>query len=809
MNDTRTLHSSGVISSYFALEGHLLATPSADAYKAFDKSRAEAITLWILRHPLVVDSDAVRRFCDRMAAIEQIQPRVSKLQFYGVDAEGTAFAVFPRLDGHAINTGNIEPAEAERRFITCVRTVEKLHGAGLLCGDLCGSSFWVDRVGDVGFIGVMGSYEMDAAAAKMPPPADTLPYIAPETRAGGGVDAAGDVFAIGVLGYYLFTGRYPYGEGAPLMAADFQINGVERLGKFVAVPPVWAEEVIFKCLDPNPGVRYPNAVAVMKAITHIRQRSYSADKAPVVRGERGATLVGPRSSGTNLTTHKSLAVLQRPEPAPVQPHTRALPVMLGVLVALAAVGVTVMMFLGRGAPPPLDSAAARDVPPELIPPPGGGSLREGGAAISDGQTLQQIQQWSDSDDPIAHYYLAKIAKEARTEEIRRQAESGLLRRARRFGAIRSVEQVRSWLRRVRQGALPPHYEAVLKALDSSLPLDERGTLLRRAYPSEPDFILRLAAAIALDAANPAAYQPVLAQLVGDALELENAGRYSTLGLVVAHPQLATVFGDDIVQKREQLTNDDLLWLLHILAQRNDVNTRAIANLALERGMISPLRKVFLQLVRDKADLPADVLAALIRAAAGALTKDDISSFGRWYDVDAEGILLAVLATTSDEVLLLESFDVLAGKSLTIEPSASLVNWVRSSYWTQRGNFAHVIGVLGMSEKVDPAEIERSFSAFDRIAKNSDVIEILLRTNNAVVVRQVLQRYGEMVELGDKLNLLRNSERTVRTAAIRSIRTNHIGALKFIIDAYEAERDPEVKALYRERFDIIREREGER
>lgn len=246
------LHTEKVVSEYFQIETHILSSRSADAYKAVDRSRNTPVCLWMLRHPLTVNSEAVRRFLARMGSIDQIDPPVADTLAYGVDAEGTAFALFPPLDGFTVVSGNIEPAEAERRFTACLRLVSRLHDVGTACGDLCGSSFWVRRDGEIRFLGIMGSFDVEAAATAMSPPLDTIPYIAPEQRGGSLVSPAVDVFALGVLGYRLISGKFPFGEGMAAMTSSCDPSSLPKLSSIMGVPPVWAEEVLRKCLSPIP-----------------------------------------------------------------------------------------------------------------------------------------------------------------------------------------------------------------------------------------------------------------------------------------------------------------------------------------------------------------------------------------------------------------------------------------------------------------------------------------------------------------------------------------------------------------------------
>jgi hypothetical protein len=167
--------------------------------------------------------------------------------------------------------------------------------------------------------------------------------------------------------------------------------------------------------------------------------------------------------------------------------------------------------------------------------------------------------------------------------------------------------------------------------------------------------------------------------------------------------------------------------------------------------------------------------------------------------------LAICADTTNREVLMEAFDIVAGKSPTIEPSASLIEWVKLHHWKERADFAHMIGVMAFLDVTDAKAVEGAFASIDRYVGNSDLIDILLDTNNSIVQKMVLLRYPSRVALGLKLSLLNHGDKEVRKAAIGSIESRNIGALKIISDAYEKEADPELRKIYEERFEMIGER----
>ena len=189
----------------------VLSTAAADAYRAYDLSQKQSCSLWIGRELLQSGSQEVLSFLRRFETIDNIEPPLCVIDGYGVDAEGRPFALFSPLDGYKVTGGNLEVSEVERRFGACMRLVALLHENGVVCGDLCGDSFWVTRDGEMLIVGLMGMLFSGPQAALSVAPAGTLPFVAPELFQGGAVTSASDVFSMGALAYHLLSGEFPYG----------------------------------------------------------------------------------------------------------------------------------------------------------------------------------------------------------------------------------------------------------------------------------------------------------------------------------------------------------------------------------------------------------------------------------------------------------------------------------------------------------------------------------------------------------------------------------------------------------------------
>jgi serine/threonine-protein kinase len=157
--------------------------------------------------------------------------------------------------------GRLPPAEVERLLIGILEGCAFAHDEGVVHGDLKPENVLLDargepKIADLGLSrahrrrlvvgdGVEQSQGTEAVRVR-----GTFDYLAPETRKGGDITPASDVFALGVLAYELLTGTRPLGVFL-LPRAVLAREGIEV--------PRALDRLVERALAHDASARYPDA----------------------------------------------------------------------------------------------------------------------------------------------------------------------------------------------------------------------------------------------------------------------------------------------------------------------------------------------------------------------------------------------------------------------------------------------------------------------------------------------------------------------------------------------------------------------
>jgi nucleotide-binding universal stress UspA family protein len=100
-------------------------------------------------------------------------------------------------------------------------------------------------------------------------PVGTGAYISPEQVLGDRGDPRSDLFALGVILYFLSTGERPFGEpeGANSWRRRLWRDPVPPRTRNANVPP-WLQEIVLRCLETDPEARYATAAQLAFDLQH-------------------------------------------------------------------------------------------------------------------------------------------------------------------------------------------------------------------------------------------------------------------------------------------------------------------------------------------------------------------------------------------------------------------------------------------------------------------------------------------------------------------------------------------------------------
>ena len=191
-----------------------------------------------------------------------------------------------------------------------------LHRQNVIHLDIKPSNIMMDKAGHAVFIDFGLSRHLnlpDLLEEEFHVPMGTGPYISPEQVLQNRTDPRSDIFSLGVILYHLTTGHRPFGfpqNNRGLRRRLWRDPIPPR--KHNADCPPWLQEVILRCLEPDPARRYPTAAQLAFDLQHpaemkLTERSSRRNRdglLSVMKRRMGlaGTVGAPRQPDLTLTT---------------------------------------------------------------------------------------------------------------------------------------------------------------------------------------------------------------------------------------------------------------------------------------------------------------------------------------------------------------------------------------------------------------------------------------------------------------------------------------------------------------------------
>jgi len=266
---------SAALSGQYAIERELGSGGMATVYLARDIKHDRQVALKVLR-PELAATLGPDRFPREIRIVAKLQhPHVLPLHDSGESA-GFLYYVMPYVDGESLRTkltreGQLPVHEAVRILREVVDALAYAHAQGVLHRDikpdnvmLSGRHAMVMDFGVAKAVSDAGGEKLTTVGVAVGTPT----YMSPEQATGElHLDHRSDIYAVGILGYELLTGKPPFVAHSAQAVLSAQV--LERPKPVSEVRPAVPEpisDMLMKCLEKNPADRWQSAEEILHAL---------------------------------------------------------------------------------------------------------------------------------------------------------------------------------------------------------------------------------------------------------------------------------------------------------------------------------------------------------------------------------------------------------------------------------------------------------------------------------------------------------------------------------------------------------------
>jgi PAS domain S-box-containing protein len=255
----------------YALDGRLGEGGMGHVYRARHLQLGKAFALKLIAPAFADDSIARQRFnLEAKLASEISHPNIVSVVDFGEDSQFGAYMVMELVEGEPLVAPGTLPMSVKRALDILAQIADALdhiHKRGIIHGDVKADNIMlatendgarrrrVARLLDFG-LARRDHHEEEGGVSGSPH------YLAPERASGGPASVSTDIYALGVLGYLLFTGTLPFdGSVVDVLMAHIHQNA-EQLSKRRGEEIDEAiESMIMRAMAKDPSQRHPSAAA--------------------------------------------------------------------------------------------------------------------------------------------------------------------------------------------------------------------------------------------------------------------------------------------------------------------------------------------------------------------------------------------------------------------------------------------------------------------------------------------------------------------------------------------------------------------
>jgi len=385
-----------VLGNRYTLTERVAGGGMGEVWEATDGVLGRTVAIKLLRAGYADDSQFVDRFrAEARHSASLAHPNIATVHDYG-EEDGSSYLVMELVRGEPLSRiitdrGPLGPEEVASLLGQAAAALEVAHQAGVVHRDVKPANIMVTEDGmakltDFGIARALHGSAMTKTGEVM----GTAQYLSPEQAMGRPATPASDIYALGVVGHEMLTGRRPFDAETPVATALSQVN--DPPPPLPDSVPEALRDLISACLAKEPDDRPASAamiaeelgVPISGPLAAVTTPSHALDQTAVMATTVGAgaaaAAAGLAASGaakgrgtyattSSPTTPTAIPVLGRSRPG-LAGLARSRPALWGLVALTAAVVLVSVARCGgsaSGTPRPRPSTTAR-TPSTPAPP---------------------------------------------------------------------------------------------------------------------------------------------------------------------------------------------------------------------------------------------------------------------------------------------------------------------------------------------------------------------------------------------------------------------------------------------------------
>ncbi len=266
----------------YRLKQRLGAGGMGEVYLAEHVLLKQPCAVKLIRPERAGDTAVLRRFEREVQATARLKHwNTVQIYDYGHAADGTFYYVMeylpgPTLEGLVTRHGPLPPARAVHLLRQACAALREAHAGGLIHRDIKPANMMVCERGgvhdvlkllDFGLVKAVGLDNREETLTQQGAIAGTPAYMSPEQASGQeDLDARTDVYSLGAVAYFLLTGQPPFRRDRAIQLLVAHIHEPVRPLTDLAEVPADLQEVVLRCLEKEPGRRFPDTTGLQEAL---------------------------------------------------------------------------------------------------------------------------------------------------------------------------------------------------------------------------------------------------------------------------------------------------------------------------------------------------------------------------------------------------------------------------------------------------------------------------------------------------------------------------------------------------------------